>query len=289
MHQDLQTKCIKPIKIDKISQPIGRCGRCKPCRTMKRVEWTNRMTLENYGLEYRPLFVTCSYAPAHLPNNYAECIKFTQKWIKRLRRRLDAPVRYFLCTEEGEKNGRLHQHLIMWIPSISHLNINQQWKILFETWGAGRLECSHVRSSSAFFYTTKYILKNLSSEGNKHEWSRYDGKFVKKGRLYTWSQKPMLGTAGYERWKEITDIWIENYPGQLPPNWFNMVVLGKLQKVYVTRSMYVNHIQKNHGISLSPVQDSKVAPLDITKQELEREITKWLKDEKTEDIQTIQA
>jgi hypothetical protein len=260
-------ECLSPVKVPNIVEKIGRCGRCKPCRTMRRIEWTNRMTLENFGLNYAPLFVTCTYAPEVLPDNKAECLKVVQKWLKRLRKKYS--VRYFMVTERGDKNGRLHQHLIMWIPELAHLSPLDRWSILHKSWGLGRLEADEVRTTGAFFYTSKYILKNLVNyEMDQSRWNRREGSFEMPGRLYSWSNKPCLGKAGIERWQELVRIMCQDKL-VIPPNWFNMFVLGKLKKVYIPRPSYVRFVQGEIGIDLSPQMSlefkGKAADIDVEK------------------------
>lgn len=254
--------CLSPVKVPNIAEKIGRCGKCQPCRRMKRIEWTNRMTLENFGLNYRPLFMTMTYTPEDLPDNYAECLKVVQKFIKRLRKK-EYSVRYFMATENGDKNGRLHQHAIMWIPELAHLSPLDRWYELWKTWGHGRLEAQEVQSTGAFYYTAKYILKNLVKyEMDQSRWNRREGAFEMPGRLYTWSNKPSLGRKGVERWKELVRLLDVNKP---PPNWFNMFVLGKLKKCYIPRKDYVTFVQGELGIDLSPnlSLDFKGKPADI--------------------------
>lgn len=227
---------------------------CKPCRTRKRLEWANRMMLESYGKPYRPLFVTPTYKPEDLPNNYSECLSMVQKWIKRLRKQLPGKFRYFGVTERGSKKGRLHQHLLIWNQHLCTMPPYVSAKILHESWKHGILTSDPIRSPGGYYYVSKYITKNMFIKNETGEidanakWSRKEKNYRLPGRIYTWSNKPSLGHDGIERWKYLTRAWNGQYEG-LPPNWFNMSLLGQMQKVYVPSDTYKIHM-KELGIDL---------------------------------------
>lgn len=269
--------CKNPVKLPKFNGLVGKCGRCPQCRKMKRIEWTNRMCLEAFGKPYRPLFVTNTYAPETLPENPAEALGEVQKWIKRLRRDRKT-VRYFMTTEKGSKNGRIHNHLIMWIPEISHLSALDKWHYLHKKWGLGRLEADEVRSTGAFYYTSKYILKNLTDK-ETDKYNRYEGKYQQSGRLYTWSNKPALGTDGLNRWKYVisqANVYEKYSLEKLPPNWIHMHILGQQRRVYIPRRNYVEFVQKTLGIDLHPdLELSKVNPAEIDQQDIYYGFQRW--------------
>lgn len=271
--------CRNPLKLHKFAEAFGRCGVCPDCVKMKQIEWANRMCLESYGKAFRPLFLTMTYDNAHLPSNRSECVKFCQRFIKKLRKK-GLSVRYFLATENGSRGGRLHQHMVVWIKEIAHLNPYLKWELLYETWGAGRLEAQEIRSPGAFFYTAKYIVKNITEKKPGSVWSRREGQYIDAGRLYTWSNKPALGTDGIDRWKYLTEkMYVEGIP---PPGWFNMMLLGKLRKVYIPRQTYVKHVQKTLGLNLNKhIKVFKGRAADINIKEIDQEILSW--QEKNED------
>jgi len=218
------------------------------------------MILENYGISHLPIFVTATYAPKHLPTNNHDCIKYCQRWMKRLRYKIDSPIRYFLVTEEGSKNGRLHQHLIMWIPSLADLDDMALWRILHGTWKGGILTCDRVRSLAGLGYVSKYITKNLSStNGAGYTYSRYEGKWVKPGRLYTNSNRPRLGDAGLTRWEYLASEWVKQFDG-FPPNHFNMFLFNKVEKVYIPGPAYCRFV-KSLGLSFADYPKSIASDL----------------------------
>lgn len=258
--------CLRPYKPPGQTEAFARCRVCPNCNNHRRMEWANRLKLENHGLNYRPLFVTCTYTPKHLPQNYSECLKVCQKWLKRLRRR-NITIRYFMCTERGEKFGRLHQHLLIWSPELARLPIIESWKILYDTWGQGRLQSEPIRHAGGFNYVSKYITKNFGDSENG-EWSRKEGKWINPGRLYTWSNKPVIGNSGLERWKYLSKIMAEN-TGHLPPNWLTMHIFQKPCQVYIPSDQYKKHV-KDLGFSLNPTEEAKtnhIKPIDISEKD----------------------
>lgn len=245
--------CETPVWIDGYDRPFGRCGRCHWCRGMKRLEWVNRMMLEAYQKPYRPLFVTPTYRTQDLPKNYSESLRKVQLWLKRLRKRV-GPIRYFAVTERGTKNGRLHQHLLIWNETLcTKKRLVDMWRPMWETWKYGALQSDPIRSVGGFYYVGKYITKNIwqdqgtgeidqNAKLNKH------GEWKNPGRLYTWSNKPAFGQPGIDRWTSLAEKWIQTN-SEPPVNWFNMHLLGGLHKVYVPKDTYVRFCKEN-GIEL---------------------------------------
>lgn len=271
-------ECLTPYRGEKGAPPLGRCGRCKNCMERRRVEWANRMMLEQYGKKYRPLFVTCTYAPEHLPKNSAECVTYCQKWLKRLRRQT-GKIRYWLCTEKGDKKGRLHQHAIIWAPEIAHLTILEQWRIFWKTWNYQRIEVQYLRSAAGFYYVAKYITKNLTSENYEDSvYSRTEGCYVNKGKLYTYSQQPMLGCPGMERWEHLAARFNRKYPNVLPPNYFQAPILGKIQTLYIPSDAYKRFCKEQLKLSFTDAKEYTGRKADITPEEVDELIEQWQKD-----------
>jgi len=84
------------------------CGKCEGCRATHRLEWAIRMHHESLTHEQNS-FLTLTYedAPEKLDVNHL------QTFIKRLRRRVSTPLRYFACGEYGEETHRAHYHAII--------------------------------------------------------------------------------------------------------------------------------------------------------------------------------
>lgn len=86
------------------------CGRCIGCRMSVARDWAIRCTFEAQDWKVQS-FVTFTYRDD-------VCPKFLRKdhlsgAIKRLRARLDSPIKFFACGEYGEEKGRPHYHALL--------------------------------------------------------------------------------------------------------------------------------------------------------------------------------
>lgn len=243
------------------------------------LEWSNRMALEQYGKKYRPFFVTLTYATEYLPDNPADCKKLVQKWLKRLRPKLEHNLRYFMVTETGTKKGRLHNHLLIWNEDLAKMSLYDQWHLLWSTWGMGRLESVPIRVSGGFWYVAKYITKNLTNDPEKAQnWNRRAGMHNRKGRLYSWSNRPKLGNSGINRWKELIKDW--DSVDQLPPNNFQFPMFGKLHKVFIPKDEF-NRTVKEMGYIYHPLGIVRISP-DLPEDKREKLLFRWAEKRKQE-------
>lgn len=149
--------CIKKIKKwDDSTGNIVRqefpCGQCMPCRITRRQEWTLRLLLESYSNAYN-YFITLTYDAKNLQSPSLQK-DHLQKWLKRVRKRLKKPVKYYAVGEYGGRDGRPHWHILMFTPypphelgyeSIKKNKKGQLVKILKpsifgETWDKGKID-----------------------------------------------------------------------------------------------------------------------------------------------------
>lgn len=180
------------------------CGRCLGCRLEKAKEWALRCWHESQMHDYNS-FVTLTYSPQHLPANQSLDHSHVQKFLKKLRFRTGANIRYFMCGEYGENTARPHYHLILFgydFPDKKLVNIrngNRVYtsEILKKTWGLGDTEIGSVTFKSAG-YVARYILKK------QKELDKESGELPYHGRKppYTaMSLKPAIGKSYYEQFQ----------------------------------------------------------------------------------------
>ena len=128
-------------------------------------QWRRRLHLE--ASRSHSYFCTLTYSEDNLPARmeYFDIKADLQRWIKRLRAKLvyrykDVHIKYYLVSEFGDTNGRLHYHLILFCDaSLSLIDLRN----LFDcTWRNGRTQ---VKPSSPrrIHYVTKYIFKKYQS------------------------------------------------------------------------------------------------------------------------------
>lgn len=89
------------------------CGKCFECLQSYSVEWANRCYLES-TLYKDNCMLTLTYSQTDGSLHRRDI----QLFIKRLRKALSVPIRYFYCGEYGSKGGRPHYHCIVfgWRP-----------------------------------------------------------------------------------------------------------------------------------------------------------------------------
>lgn len=226
-------------------------------------EWYNRMLLECYGQRHLPFFLTLTYSSANYLDNMNHALKESQKYFKRLRR-YGHDIRYFMAIERGTRGNRLHNHAIVWSKSLSQYDYGERWRILYQRWGNGAVDCSQVRSPAALRYTAKYITKNIEnlseiSDVKDVKTILPNGKCILKGMQYTWSNRPPLGNEGLLRWREIIlhrNKWVKYSIFNLPSGVFKMIYRGKQYPVYIPRANYVKlckdlniNLQMRHDMS----------------------------------------
>lgn len=236
--------CVSPLTISQGKEDIQvRCRKCPGCLRQRQYEWKNRMMLECWGLNFRPLFVTWTFDKSSYFDNKLYVLKETQKLYKKLRR-LGHDIRYFTSIERGKKRGRLHAHSIIWSKSLAEMTWTDTFWTLLNTWQNGGIKLRVVNSAGAFHYTAKYIIKDLVKETD------YLTGELKNGRNYTFSNRPGLGTNGINRWRELIETMF--HVEHVTPNWFNMPMFGKLEKAYIPSDVYKRHVKalnRDHTVS----------------------------------------
>lgn len=154
------------------------CGQCLPCRINRRRLWSSRLVLESF-LHESNLFVTLTYAPAHLPADGSVVPRHLKLYLMRCRKQLGHPFRYFAVGEYGERSGRAHYHVIMFGV--------REVKLVQDCWKFGGVFVGTVTPESAQ-YVTGYCTKGLTRAGDL----RLKGKHPEFTRM---SLKPGIGAG----------------------------------------------------------------------------------------------
>ena len=85
------------------------CGRCIGCRMRRASDWSLRV-MHEAQLWKENCFVTLTYGHGKLPPNGSLDHGDFQLFMKRLRKRVGKPVRFYMCGEYGDEGGRAHYH-----------------------------------------------------------------------------------------------------------------------------------------------------------------------------------
>lgn len=145
----------------------GRCRKCEPCLAHRQRTWLLRMILESMLYqEDQVTFLTLTYKPETLPPDEETAKRSMQKWLKRLRKKLDIKIRYVAALENGSTNTRrYHWHIILYGLRFTTMNRH----LIDRSWGLGFIEWRHS-TPGRMSYVLKYVIK-----GSKFLMSRRPG------------------------------------------------------------------------------------------------------------------
>lgn len=196
------------------------CGHCIGCRADQAKEWANRLLLESQDSKFN-YFVTLTYSDLYVPRNAfglnlntGEVVErltlskeHVQKFMKRLRRRLDCPVRYYCAGEYGDQTERPHYHLILFLfdrqldlcqigygnpPRFSCELIQECWSDPVNGEPFGKVEVDPANYYT-FKYVAQYVTKKIGIRPNE--------QYIAEGRLPPFSlmsRKPGIGSRYFD-------------------------------------------------------------------------------------------
>lgn len=170
--------CITPMAIrNKISGnwQLFPCGKCPPCKARRVSSWSFRC-MQQERVSTSAHFVTLTYNTSHVPishNHFMTLDKSdVQKFLKRLRKRSTADIKYLCVGEYGGRGGRPHYHLIMFNVLVT--DVMEAWSLTDDAGDRRSLGDCHFGSvtGASVGYTLKYMMKEPSV-----------GKFVRDDRV----------------------------------------------------------------------------------------------------------
>lgn len=175
------------------------CGQCTPCRINRRRIWAHRIILESYQHEANS-FVTLTFSDDELPTDLSVSPREISLFIKRLRKMLDTPVRYFAVGEYGDQTGRPHYHLALFgYPQCLRGRTDLRRQVCCEVCSTiarawtnpktrkpyGAIEVAPLEPGSAE-YVAGYTVKKWT----KHDDPRLEGRLPEFARM---SLRPAIG------------------------------------------------------------------------------------------------
>lgn len=203
------------------------CGRCIGCQLERARQWAMRAWHEA-KLYKENAFVTVTYNEDCIPEGGSLVLRHHQLFMKRLRERLEFPVRFMMCGEYGETTFRPHYHYLLfgWYPSDGRLysssNGNSVYtsKWLDDIWGYGECKVGAVTFESAG-YVARYTMKKLSD--NKLS-QVYEGR---EPEFFLMSRRPGLGhgwAAQFLHEWYRNDYAVVNGHKVKPPKYYDSIV-----------------------------------------------------------------
>lgn len=185
------------------------CGQCLPCRINRRRGWTHRLMLEARG-SATAAFVTLTYADSelHIVDEDSWCGNQpavpdlspddAQKFLKRFRKAVKVPIRFFLVGEYGEITGRPHYHLAVFgFPNCIYGRTRPKspvccgpCEVVKKTWGKGHAYLGELNEKSAS-YIAGYVTKKWTKEDS---WTKQKLK-GRRPEFVRMSLKPGIGAV----------------------------------------------------------------------------------------------
>jgi hypothetical protein len=196
------------------------CGQCIGCRLERSRQWAMRCLHES-TLYDRNAFITLTYDDSNLPEggslNYADF----QKFMKRLRKRIKSPVRFYMGGEYGE-NGtiRPHYHACLFGYDFSDKVYFKRTasgekiytsKLLESLWPFGLSSVGNVTFESAA-YIARYCVQKVTGDLAKSHYQVItdDGVIVDRTPEFNhMSLKPGIGARWLEKFQ--TDVFPRDY------------------------------------------------------------------------------
>lgn len=130
-------------------------------------------------------FVTLTYADEFLPDGGNLLARDMQLFMKRLRKKLDRPVRFYGVGEYGEQNFRPHYHLALFGVDVS------EQPLIEACWPLGIVHIGDLTFDSAQ-YLCGYVTKKMTHAEDK----RLGGKRPEFARM---SLRPGIGAASVQQ------------------------------------------------------------------------------------------
>lgn len=153
------------------------CGQCQGCRVARSRDWAMRCMHELQS-HTESCFITLTYDDAHLPHRGTLVKKHFQDFMKRLRRHLGGKkIKYYMCGEYGDVNGRPHYHAIIFGHDFMDKHPIRRVRghtyyispDLRRLWPCGLHVIGEVTYESCA-YVARYILKKVVG---KEQWRHY--------------------------------------------------------------------------------------------------------------------
>lgn len=147
------------------------CGQCIGCRLERSRQWAIRC-MHEASLHEQNCFLTLTYRDEDLPSDRSLDVKDFQDFMKRFRKRVGVPLRYYHCGEYGEKYFRPHYHACIFgydFPDKVLFKRTPGGDALFKSdllsslWPKGFCTIGNVTFESAA-YVARYITKKITGK-----------------------------------------------------------------------------------------------------------------------------
>lgn len=195
------------------------CGQCIGCKLERSRQWAIRCVHEA-SLYQNNCFITLTYSDDKLPPHGSLRLEDFQKFMKRLRKSSESPIRFFHCGEYGEQTSRPHYHACLFNYDFADKYQFTQRRefpifrspLLEELWPHGQSEIGTLTFESAA-YVARYITKKMTGPGSDIYYDLIDettGEVFSLKREYTtMSRRPGIGKGWLDKFK--TDVYPDDF------------------------------------------------------------------------------
>lgn len=188
------------------------CGQCAGCRLDRARSWAIR-AIHEASLHESNCFLTLTYSDEALPySSYVDDLGSSfvlptllprdgTLFLKRLRKKYGAGIRYLFCGEYGSDYSRPHYHALLfnWRPDDLSVygksgdNIVYTSAQLQSLWPHGFSTVGDLSFDSAC-YTARYVLKKVTGEKADEHYQGREPEYLRSSR------RPGLARGWYEQW-----------------------------------------------------------------------------------------
>ena len=152
------------------------CGHCIGCRLAYSKEWAIRC-MHEASMHESNYFITLTYSPEFLPANLSLDKRVFTLFMKKLRKKFGEGIRFYMCGEYGDKQGRPHYHAILFNIKFDDLKFykkNKDGSILYNSetlsnlWGYGYAVVGNVTFESCAYVARYIVKKQKGANADKH-------------------------------------------------------------------------------------------------------------------------
>lgn len=190
-----------------------RCEHCDGCKADYSSMWASRAMHEK-KMHRESMFVTLTFNADNLP--YRGQLEYStfQKWMRRMRKEFKEKLRFFMCGEYGDLNGRPHFHAIvygLWPEDAEPWRKNDVGDQLYRSplleklWPYGHVEFGQVTYESCR-YVAGYVAKKFYGDEGKYKYKRFDelGEYDLVPPFTHMSLKPGIGAQWLDKfWSDV--------------------------------------------------------------------------------------
>jgi len=209
--------CYSPIKLRAHTATPEKvpCGRCVGCHLERSRQWAMRCVHESM-CHLSNSFITLTYSDENLiyggsdrPTLYP---RHLQLFLKKLRKEVNVPIRYFACGEYGSRYNRPHYHALIFGYDFPDKKIcgskgdNKYYSsdMLNSIWGYGTTIIGDVTFESSAYIARYTLKKKYGQDGQK-----WQNEFQIEKEFLRMSLKPGIGYQYYNKYKD--DIYPHDY------------------------------------------------------------------------------